>query len=54
MDEKCRCGSGRYCRKHKAYNLPPAKFEREMRRLALLGCSGKMSRKIVKNTTEVG
>ena len=42
MDEKkCRCGSGHYCHEHKGYNLPPKLFEKEMRRQALLGISGK-------------
>ncbi len=55
MDEKpvCTCGTGRYCHQHKAYNLPPAKAATEMRRVALLGVTGK-GRPVIKNTTEVG
>jgi hypothetical protein len=55
MDEKskCRCGTGSYCRQHRAYKLPPKALEREARRVALLGMSGK-GRQTVKNTTEAG
>ncbi len=53
MDEKCRCGTGSYCHKHKAYNLPAVKLERELRRVALLGVTGK-GRPMIKKTTEVG
>jgi hypothetical protein len=53
MDERCRCRTGSYCHKHKVYNLPKDKLEREARRTRLLAVSGH-GRPTIKTTTEVG